>query len=85
MPLVFRKGSRSALLAILLIAGIAFWDRNAIGELNGEAQDSSGAVVPNVAVSDRNLETNRVYSRRPTTKAYTSARSRSRSVIRVTL
>ncbi len=51
----------SVLLGISLLVGTAFGQER-FGELNGVASDPTGAVLPNVAVSARNQESNRVYS-----------------------
>ena len=56
-----RKVFVSALLTALVLVGAAFGQER-FGELRGEAQDSTGAVLPNVAVSARNQESNRVYN-----------------------
>ena len=50
-----------SLLALCLLAGISFGQER-FGELRGDATDPTGAVLPNVAVTARNLETGRVLS-----------------------
>jgi hypothetical protein len=55
------KAFASCMLSMLLVAGMAFGQER-YGELRGEAQDSTGAVLPNVGVSARNQDTNRVYN-----------------------
>ena len=51
----------SVLLGISLLVGMAFGQER-FGELRGDATDPTGAVLPNVACSGRNRNTNRVYS-----------------------
>jgi len=55
------KTFASFLLTLLLLAGMAFGQER-FGELRGEATDSTGAVLPNIAVTARNLESGRAYN-----------------------
>lgn len=53
-------------LLLLLLAASAGFGQERFGELRGEATDATGAVLPNVTVTIRNIQTNRPYNTRTT-------------------